>query len=107
MALAAYPFPAPQRHGPEPWPHSSLGAHQQGTRGLDQVIGEPDMLDRGPGACLIRAFTAGLLAGAPRAPAGPDANNGRAIRTYENAGFRRRDMVSTPAGAAILMVRDA
>src|SRR3979490_762901 len=38
--------------GPQPW----------GTRGLDQFIGEADMLDRGHGSAFIKAFADRLLA---------------------------------------------
>ncbi len=78
------------------------------TRGLDQFIGEPDMLDRGHGSAFIRAFADRLLAnGAPRVVMDPDPANARAIRAYEKAGFERDRIVHTPDGPALLMVRDA
>src|ERR1700749_2431454 len=47
--------------------NTGLGSHPQGTRGLDQFIGEANMLDRGHGSAFIREFTAQLFAqGTPR-----------------------------------------
>ena len=88
--------------------NTGLGPHPEGTRGLDQFIGEADMLDRGHGSAFIRAFADGLLAaGTPRVVIDPDPANARAIRAYEKAGFRRGRVVDTPDGPALLMVRDS
>jgi len=88
--------------------NAGFGQQPAGTRGLDQFIGEPDMLDRGHGSGFIRAFTERLLAdGTPRVVIDPDPANARAIRAYEKAGFQRDRIVNTPDGAALLMVRDA
>jgi aminoglycoside 6'-N-acetyltransferase len=66
------------------------------------------MVDRGHGSAFIRTFIDRLLAaGAPRVITDPDPANGRAIRAYEKAGFRRQHLVDTPDGTALLMVRDA
>ena len=90
------------------WPDNGLGAHPAGTRGIDQFIGEPEMLERGHGSAFIRIFIERLLkAGSPRVITDPDPNNHRAIRAYERAGFRRDRIVDTPDGRALLMVRDA
>jgi aminoglycoside 6'-N-acetyltransferase len=85
-----------------------FGAQPAGTRGLDQFIGEPDMVERGHGSAFIRAFADGLLAaGTPRVVTDPDPNNSRAIRAYEKAGFHKDNLVDTPDGPALLMVRNA
>src|SRR6266436_4691014 len=48
-------------------PDNGLGSHPRRTRGIDQFIGEPDMMDRGHGSAFIRTFIDRLLAsGAPR-----------------------------------------
>ena len=87
---------------------SGFGTHPAGTRGIDQFIGEPDMVDRGHGSAFIRAFVDNkLIAGAPRMVTDPDPANARAIRAYEKAGFARDRLVDTPDGIALLMVRDA
>jgi len=88
--------------------NTGLGAQPEGTRGLDQFIGESDMLDCGHGSAFIRTFADRLLAaGTPRVVIDPDPANARAIRAYEKAGFRRDRVVVTPDGPALLMVRDS
>jgi aminoglycoside 6'-N-acetyltransferase len=87
---------------------SGFGAQPAGTRGIDQFIGEPNMIGRGHGPALIRRFVDDRLAsGAPRVVTDPDPANLRAVRAYEKAGFERDRMVDTPDGPALLMVRDA
>src|SRR5882724_5607991 len=49
------PFAYLQCYNPGAWPNNGLGNHPQGTRGIDQFIGEPDMADRGHGSAFIRA----------------------------------------------------
>jgi aminoglycoside 6'-N-acetyltransferase len=102
------PFGYLQCYDPEVWPDNGLGAHPRGTRGIDQFIGELDMVDQGHGSAFIRAFIDRLLAsGAPRVITDPDPANARAIRAYEKAGFQRDRLVDTPDGIALLMIRDA
>jgi aminoglycoside 6'-N-acetyltransferase len=101
------PFGYLQCYNPEVWPDNGLGVHPRGTRGIDQFIGEPDMVDRGHGSAFIRSFIDRLLAaGASRVITDPDPANARAIRAYEKAGFRRDRLVETPDGIALLMVRN-
>ena len=86
---------------------SGFGPQPAGTRGLDQFIGEPDLLNRGHGSAFIRDFAERLLAdGTPRVVTDPDPDNARAIRAYEKAGFSRDRLVDTPDGVALLMIRD-
>src|SRR6266853_3343076 len=56
------PFGYLQCYNPEVWPDNGLGVHPKGTRGIDQFIGEPDMVDRGHGSGFIRSFIDRLLA---------------------------------------------
>ena len=108
VAINDCPFGYLQCYDPDVWPENGLGDHPRGTRGIDQFIGEQDMVDRGHGSAFIRTFIDRLLAtGAPRVITDPDPANGRAIRAYEKAGFRRQHLVDTPDGTALLMVRDA
>ena len=87
--------------------NSGFGAQPEGTRGIDLFIGEADMIERGHGAALIRAYVEGRLrGGTPRMVTDPDPKNVRALRAYEKAGFRRDRMVDTPDGSSLLMVRD-
>jgi aminoglycoside 6'-N-acetyltransferase len=90
------------------WADNGLGVHPTGTRGIDQFIGEADMVGCGHGSAFIRVFTDNLLAtGTPRVITDPDPANARAIRAYEKAGFHKQHEVDTPDGRALLMVRNA
>jgi AacA4 family aminoglycoside N(6')-acetyltransferase len=79
-----------------------------GVRGIDQSIGEPDLLGKGLGTLLVRALGDMLLAdpAVTRLQTDPDPRNLRAIRCYEKAGFRRVREIVTPDGAALYMVRN-
>jgi aminoglycoside 6'-N-acetyltransferase len=102
------PFGYLQCYNPAAWPDQPFGPQPFGTRGIDQFIGEPDMIERGHGSAFIRTFIDGLMAaGMPRVLTDPDPANTRAIRAYEKAGFRGDRVVDTPDGRAFLMVRDA
>jgi aminoglycoside 6'-N-acetyltransferase len=88
--------------------NTGLGPQPEGTRGIDLFIGEPNMIERGHGAALIRRFVDDLLEkGLPRVVTDPDPANARAIRAYEKAGFEKHGEVNTPDGPALLMVRDS
>jgi aminoglycoside 6'-N-acetyltransferase len=101
------PFGYLQCYNLSAW-NAGFGAQPEGTRGIDQFIGEPDMVDRGHGSAFIRAFLDRLLAaGTSRVVTDPDPANARAIRAYEKAGFSRDRLVETPDGTALLMVRNA
>lgn len=79
-----------------------------GTRGIDQFIGEPGLVNRGHGSAFIRTFVADLFeAGAPRVITDPNPRNARAIKAYENAGFHFLDRRTTISGEALLMGCDA
>ena len=85
-----------------------FGRQPEGTRGLDQFIGEPNMIGQGHGSAFVRGFTENLLnSGTPRVVLDPDPANARAIRAYEKAGFTRDREVRTPDGPGLLMVRNA
>ncbi|MBR0990959.1 GNAT family N-acetyltransferase [Bradyrhizobium japonicum] len=87
--------------------HLSFGPQPIGARGLDQFIGEADMLGRGHGSAFICAFIDELFAGGvPRIVIDPNPANARAIRAYEKAGFVPQHAIVTPDGPALLMIRD-
>ena len=107
VARDARPFGYLQCYDPVCW-DSCLGPQPVGTRGIDQFIGEADMLDCGHGSVFIRAFVDRLLTdGTPRVVTDPDPANARAIRAYEKAGFLKDRLVDTSDGPALLMVRNA
>jgi len=92
-------------------PHDTDGHHfawlPAGSRGIDQLIGEPDMLGRGHGSAFVALHCERLFAaGAPALGTDPHPDNVRAIRAYEKAGFA---IVSGPMdtlwGRALLMER--
>jgi aminoglycoside 6'-N-acetyltransferase len=88
--------------------NSGFGEQPRGTRGIDQFIGEADMVGKGHGSAFIRDYIEGLLAnGTPRVVTDPDPGNARAIRAYQKAGFAKQGLVDTPEGVALLMVRNA
>jgi aminoglycoside 6'-N-acetyltransferase len=102
------PFAYLQCYDPQAWPENGFGALPNGARGIDQFIGESDMIGRGHGNRLIRRFVDDLLAtGTPHVVTDPAPDNARAIRAYQKAGFEKSGVVTTPDGAALLMVRDA
>jgi aminoglycoside 6'-N-acetyltransferase len=107
VAADGRPFAYLQCYNLSDW-NTGFGPQPHGTRGLDQFIGEADMLGCGHGSAFIRIFTEQLLAkGAPRVVIDPDPANARAIRAYARAGFSKERIVDTPDGPALLMVRDA
>jgi aminoglycoside 6'-N-acetyltransferase-1b len=84
------------------WPDE----HDPGVRGIDQFLADVDRLGRGLGTTMVREFIQFLFEdpAVTRIQADPAAANLRAIRCYEKAGFRRVGVISTPDGAAMLMV---
>ena len=107
VSLDATPFAYLQCYQIGDW-HDGFGAQPAGTRGLDQFIGEADMLGCGHGSAFINSFIEMLFArGVPRIVIDPRPDNPRAIRAYEKAGFQPQHEIVTPDGAALLMIRNA
>jgi len=106
VSLQDRPFAYIQCYALSTW-NEGFGAQPPSTRGIDQFIGEDDMIGHGHGSAFIRQFVDGCLRKAiPRIVTDPDPVNVRAVRAYEKAGFARDRMVDTPDGPALLMVRD-
>jgi aminoglycoside 6'-N-acetyltransferase Ib len=84
------------------------GEHDPAVRGIDQFLADADSLGRGIGTQMVREFVEFLFEDptVTRVQADPAPTNLRAIRCYEKAGFRRVGVISTPDGAAMLMVVD-
>ena len=73
VTAKARPFAYLQCYRLSAW-HTGLEPQPAGTRGLDQFIGEADMLGCGHGSAFVRAFADDLLAsGTPRVVTDPDA----------------------------------
>ena len=51
-----------QCYDPDAWANHGFGALPRGARGIDQFIGEEDMIERGHGSAFIRAFANRFLA---------------------------------------------
>lgn len=76
-----------------------------GVVGIDQFIGDADVLNRGVGTAMVTAFVERLLArpGVTMLQVDPSPDNARAIRSYEKVGFRARSVIDTPDGPALYM----
>jgi aminoglycoside 6'-N-acetyltransferase len=106
FSTAGSPFAYLQCYDVTAW-DSGFGPQPPGTCAIDLFIGEPDMIERGHGAALVRCFVDDRLQkGAPRIVTDPDPANGRAIGAYRKAGFEKDRMVETPDGPALLMIRN-
>lgn len=82
------------------WPNA-----RQGTFGIDQFIGDPELVGRGIGTEIIKKFVNDLFL-RPEVNeiiTDPDPKNKRAIRAYEKVGFEAVGEIKTPGGAALLM----
>jgi len=79
-----------------------------GVHGIDQFLADAAELGQGLGTQMVRTFVAEMFADprVTRVQADPSPSNGRAIRSYEKAGFRRVGEIVTPDGPALLMHRD-
>jgi len=105
VELDGRPFAYAQDYDPHAWPDHHFAHLPPGSRGIDQSIGEPDMLGQGHGSAFVRQHVERLFAaGAPAIGTDPHPDNARAIRAYEKAGFTiASDPVETSWGRAILM----
>jgi RimJ/RimL family protein N-acetyltransferase len=83
------------------WPDE----HDPGVLGIDQFLADESRLNKGLGTAMIRAFVDRLFSdpATTRVQTDPSPTNGRAIRCYEKAGFRKVGEVVTPDGPALLM----
>jgi RimJ/RimL family protein N-acetyltransferase len=77
-----------------------------GARGIDQFLADESQLGQGLGSAMVAQFVARLFEdpGVTKVQTDPSPENGRAIRAYEKAGFRRVETIDTPDGPALVMV---
>jgi aminoglycoside 6'-N-acetyltransferase len=104
---AGRPFAYAQDYDPHGWDSHPFAHLPLGARGIDQYIGEPDMIGAGHGSAFVRAHCDRLFGeGAPAIGTDPHPANTRAIRAYEKAGFAvTGGPVETLWGTALLMER--
>ena len=89
VALDGRPFAYMQDYTVHGWQNHHFFDLPPGARGIDQFIGEPDLIGKGHGP----AFIAGRLQtlfdeGVPVIATDPHPENARAIAAYEKAGFK-------------------
>jgi aminoglycoside 6'-N-acetyltransferase len=101
------PFAYAQDYSPHDWTPHPFSHLPLGSRGIDQYIGEPDLIGHGHGSAFVREHCDQLFAaGAPVIGTDPHPDNGRAIGAYEKAGFKIMTApVETRWGRAVLMER--
>jgi aminoglycoside 6'-N-acetyltransferase len=107
VELAGRAFAYAQDYDPHAWPGHPFAHLPTGARGIDQSIGDPELIGRGHGSAFVRAHCDRLFAaGAPAIGTDPHPDNKRAIRAYEKAGFAiASGPLDTPWGRALLMER--
>ncbi|MBP1850125.1 GNAT family N-acetyltransferase [Rhizobium halophytocola] len=88
VSIAERPFAYLQDYTVHGWDNHHFSALPKGSRGIDQFIGEPDMIGKGHGPAFIAQRLQDLFtAGAPVVATDPHPENARAISAYEKAGF--------------------
>lgn len=82
------------------WPDA-----KPGTFGVDQFIGDPDLIGKGMGTAIIKKFVDKIFSElkAEEVITDPDPTNEKAIRAYEKVGFKTVGKIKTPGGIALLM----
>ncbi len=105
VSLDSKPFAYIQDYNPHLYPGHHFFDRPEGTRGIDQIIGEPDMVGKGHGPAFIRQHIKRLFDdGAPVVVTDPHPKNARAIRAYGKAGFAAYGEIISPEwGPSLLM----
>lgn len=71
------------------WENHHFFGLPKGSRGIDQFIGEPDMIGKGHGPAFISERLQTLFEeGAPVVATDPDPENAYAVTAYKKSGFR-------------------
>ena len=105
VEMGGRPIAYAQDYDPHAWPGHPFAHLPGGSRGIDQYIGEPDLIGQGHGSAFVRQHCEALFAeGAPAIGTDPHPDNRRARRAYRKAGFKPvSEPVDTLWGRAILM----
>ena len=108
MRIVSYrhrPFAYAQDYEVHAWPRAHLAHLPEGARAIDSFIGVMSMIGRGHGGNYLRLLAERLRQeGAPLVVIDPAADNCRARRAYEKAGFRGGPVVATGEGPTVLMI---
>lgn len=89
VSLGDRPFAYMQDYSVHGWPQHPFDYLPDKSRGIDQYIGEPDMIGKGHGTGFMGQRTQDLFRqGVPALATDPNPSNKRAIRAYEKLGFR-------------------
>ena len=85
-----HPFGFMQDYTVHGWKEHHFSNLPKGSRGIDQYIGDPEMLGLGHGSAFIAARMQALFdLGVPVIATDPHPQNERAISVYEKLGFKR------------------
>lgn len=104
VELDGQPFAYAQDYDPQDLPGHHLSYLPKGSRGIDQAIGDIDLVGRGHGSAVLQLQIERLFAaGVPVIGADPHPLNSRAIRAYEKAGFTVNQVQATAWGHKLLM----
>jgi len=88
VSTAGRPFAYMQDYTVHGWDNHHFFGLPKGSRGIDQYIGEPDMMGKGHGPAFISARVRALFEqGAPVVATDPHPENARAIAAYKKSGF--------------------
>lgn len=105
VELSGKPFAYMQDYSVHGWEDHPFGHLPAGSRGIDQYIGDPEMIGCGHGIAFIRQRMHELFAaGAPVIAVDPHPANARAIAVYSKLGFRIAGVErETPWGSILPM----
>ena len=88
VSIAGRPFAFMQDYTVHGWEGHHFAGLPRGARGIDQYIGDPDLVGIGHGSAFIRIRMQALFdEGAPVIATDPHPDNARAIAVYRKLGF--------------------
>ena len=109
VSHAGRPFAFIQDYTVHGWEDHHFASLPKGSRGIDQYIGDPDMVGRGHGSAFIGTRMQALFEdGAPAIATDPHPDNACAIAVYKKLGFKAvGPPQDTPWGLIMPMVAKA